>query len=265
MKIIKDLVINGELNPELKDLKCYVIINKHIDGMGFPGYAPYKVLIYDKSIAGGCLAHPIGSTGIDKNFILYFDESNTEHNPLVITDNEHEAEILAKQFNQFGYCSCETELAKISDKVLSLTRFFNFMHKIIKDHQESFDKDRIDNDDRVHKEFIEFAKNHYPRYLTNMTPDLWNDRCHGSCVFLKYINSDGTAIYHYPDSYGCWDVTVAMQLDDQKIIGINNGCTPLDCEWYPISESDFLSSFNTGDLDNMTGTKLSYLTNGKYK
>lgn len=98
-----------------------------------------------------------------------------------------------------------------------------------------------------------------------MNPNDWDKENHGSCVYLLGINSNGTAIYHYPDSYGCWDVTVATQLDDQRIIGINNGVQPLDCEWYPITESSFLNAFNTENLENMTGTKLSFLTNGKYK
>lgn len=147
MKIIEDLVINGELNPELKDLKCYVIINKHVDGMGFPGYSPYKVLIYNKSSSDGCLARPIRSDVIDENFVLHFDKHNTNNNPLVITDNKHEAEMLAEQFNQFGYCSNKEGLNKIYDRMASLSRFFNSMQSVINDHQEKFDKDQIDNDD----------------------------------------------------------------------------------------------------------------------
>lgn len=265
MKIIKDLVIDGELNPELKDLKCYVIINKSIDGMGLPGYNSFKVLIYDKSIAGGCLAHPITSNGINENFTLYFDKSNTDYNPLVITDNPLEADQLAELFDQFGYCSCKDRLDNVYDKIMSLTRLYNSMKSLIDKNQEQFSRTRVDEDDRAHRKFIEFAKDHYPKFLSNLNPNHWTKNSHGSCVYLLGINSNGTAVYHYPDMYGCWDVEVAIQLDDQKIVGINNGSPALDCEWHSITESEFLSSFNTEDLDNITGTKLNFLTNGKYK
>lgn len=266
MKIIEDLVINNELNPELKNLKCYVIINKYVDGMGLPGYSPRKVLIYDKSSSDGCLAHPIRLDIIDESFVLCFDKHNTGNNPLVITDNKLEAEMLAEQFNKFGYCSCKEELAKVYDRMMALTRFYNSMALVIESHQQQFDKTRIDNDDRAHREFVEFARNHYPKFLSNLNPNNWDDETHGSCVFLAGIRNNGTAIYHYPDMYGCWDVIVSIQLDDQRIIGINNGVSSLNCEWYPITESSFLSSFNAGEpLDNMTGTKLSFLTNGIYK
>lgn len=266
MKIIEDLVINDKLNPDLKDLKCYVIIDKYVDGMGLPGYSPRKVLIYDKSSFDGCLAHPILSDIIDESSVLSFNKHNTGNNSLVITDNKLEAEMLAEQFNKFGYCSCKEELAKVYDRMMALTRFYNSMARVIESHEQQFDKTRIDNDDRAHKKFVEFAKTHYPKFLSNLSPSIWNDETHGSCVYLVGIRYDGTAVYHYPDMYGCWDVIVSVQLDDERIMGISNGVFSLDCEWYPITEADFLSSFNAGEpLDNMTGTKLSFLTNGRYK
>lgn len=261
MKIIDKLIIDGKLNPELQDLKCYVIINKSCHGMGLGGgYSVYKVQIYSCS-RDNVLSYQMFRDRVDKDSVLVFNNREcTGYNKLVTCDSEAEAERLSRLFSKYGYISDKNSLEKLSSQISEMQSFYSDMFGVLHLGREKFDATRIDNDDREHRKYIEYVKDKYPKFLSSLDPKKETKHYRGSCVYLVYVDNSGIGHYHYPDNYGCWDTEI--ELIDQKFIGrdVLNGK-----EWFPTSEDQFLSAFDTRSLENMTSSKLSYLTKGLYK
>lgn len=262
MKIIDKLIIDGKLNPELQDLKCYVIINKSCHGMGLGGgYSVYKVQIYGCS-RDNVLSYRVHQDKVDKDFVLVFnDQECTGYNKLVICDSEAEAKRLSKLFSRYGYISDKKSLEKLNSQISEMQSFYSDMFSVLHLGREKFDNTRIDNDDREHRKYIEYVKGRYPKFLSSLDPKKETEHYKGSNVYLVYVDNSGIGHYHYPDDYGCWDTEI--ELTDQKFIGrdVLKGGE----EWFPVSEDQFLRAFDTRSLENMTSSKLSYLTKGLYK